>query len=540
MKYLKQIIFIALLFISIPISVHAASGSISVTASSTAVVGNTLTVTVKLSSSSALGSWDMDLSYNSSYLKLTSSTAENSGTYMVGYASNASTYQKTYTFKFQVLKSGSTTVGVNNYLVYGFDESQMSISSSTKTIKLMTQAELEATYSTDNNLKSLSIEGYTLSPEFNADTLEYNVTVPADVTTINILAEKNDSTATISGNGEQFVNEGSNIFEINVQAQNGSIKTYKITVNVEDANPINIKINNSEYTIVKRKDNLKTPNTYIETNVTINDIEVPGYYSEVSGFTLVGIKDSKGTVFYAIYDAENNTYELYNENQSDQLLLYILPITEEKNGFSKTKITILEQSYEALKAENADVYLLYAMDIVTGEKNYYIYDQKNNSYVLYNENWISNYVDQLEKYKIGILGFGGLCIFCLIIITVQAIKGPKKKKVKKTAENVSEEVSILEEKKSKKNKKKENISPESTKKNEKKTEVPSPTKLTNEEAMKKMDDVTKMIENYEKTVALDKKELKEKAKEQPKEEVKEETMFDILGDDKKKKKKKRK
>ena len=58
--------------------------------------------------------------------------------------------------------------------------------------------------------------------------------------------------------------------------------------------------------------------------------------------------------------------------------------------------------------------------------------------------------------------------------------------------------------------------------------------------MKKMDDVTKMIEDYEKTVTLDKKELeKEKSEDKPKEEVKEETMFDILGEDKKKKKKRK-
>ena len=392
---------------------------------------------------------------------------------------------------------------------------------------------------TNNYLKSLTVSGYTITPEFNQDTMEYSVEVPNTVDKVTIEAEAQSSYASISGTGEVEVNEGANTFEIKVTSETGVERIYKININVKDENPINIKINNSDYTVMKNVKNIELPSTYEATTVKIEDFDIPAFYSSTSGFTLVSVKDSKGDQYFAIYDAENNTYELYNENQSDQLLLYILPITEEKKGFYKTKITILKQSYEALKAENADVYLLYAMDIVTGEKNYYIYDQKNNSYILYNENWISNYEDQLEKYKIGILGFGGVCIFCLIIITVQAIKGPKKKKAKKNSENISEEIPTPEEKKSKKNKKKEKISSEDSKIEEKKTEVPSPTKLTNEEAMKKMDDVTKMIEDYEKTVTLDKKELKEKAKEQPKEEVKEETMFDILSDDKKKKKKRK-
>ena len=393
---------------------------------------------------------------------------------------------------------------------------------------------------TNNYLKSIGVSGYTLTPEFNKDVMEYSVEVPNTVDKVTLEASPESGYANISGIGEVEVNEGTNTFEIKVTSETGVERIYKITVNVKDENPININIGNDEYTIMKNLKNIETPSTYEETTVKINDFDIPAFYSETSGFTLVGVKDNEGKIFFAIYNENDNTYELYNENTSDQLMLYILPITEEKNGFIKTKIQIGEVSYDALKAENADSYLVYAMDIVTGKRNYYIYDASNNSYILYNENWIRNYVDQLEKYKIGILGFGGLCIFCLIIITIQAVKGPKKKKAKKTSENVSEEIPIPEEKKSKKNKKKEKISSEDSKMEEKKAEVPSPTKLTNEEAMKKMDDVTKMIEDYEKTVALDKKELKEKAKEQPKEEVKEETMFDILGDDKKKKKKKRK
>ena len=557
MKHLKKIIFTLIVLIGVPITTHAASGTISVSSSSSAVVGNTITVTVKLSSSSALGSWDMDLSYNSSYLKLTSSSAENGGTYMVGYASNGSTYSKTYTFRFQVLKSGSTTVGVNSYLVYGFDESQMSISSSTKTIRLMTQAELEATYSSDNNLKALSIDDYELTPAFSADTLEYTITVPSEVTKIKINATKNDSTATVSGDGEHEVNEGSNVFEIKVQAQNGSAKTYKITVNVEDANPINITTDNTSYTIVKRRDNIEAPSSYTETTITIDDVEIPAYYSEASGLTLIGVKDEAGNVYLAIYYADENRYEIYNENKSDQLTLYIKEIPEEKEGFVKSTITINDQTYECLKLNNdtSDFILIYAMNILTGEEDYYIYDKENNSYVAYNDEIMSMYVTETEKYKQVILygGIGAIAIiFILLIICMRKPKRSKKKKkeLEKREEQVVkiEKIDIqkqkkdeeelereIEEKLSKKEPSKSSKNPTNNNKKKK-----NPLK-TNTEVLDKVNEATKMIEDFEKTTTLNQEDLKE-VKEQNKKttEELEATMYDLFKEDKPKKRKKKK
>ena len=529
MKYLKIGLTIAITSLAINLVNVNAAGSVSVSASANYVEeGNRVTFYINLKNVAA---WDLT---GTGYGATSGCSLGDQG---VGDSGTGANVNKTLTVTCKTSSVGQISFNVSGNVSSANGTNIEKVNVNTSKIVVVTEPREK---DTNNYLKSIGVTGYTLTPDFNQDTMEYSVEVSNTVDKVTLEAQAASVYASVTGTGEVEVNEGANTFEIKVTSETGVERIYKININVKDENPINIKINNSDYTVMKNVKNIELPSTYEATTVKIEDFDIPAFYSSTSGFTLVSVKDSKGDQYFAIYDAENNTYELYNENQSDQLLLYILPITEEKNGFSKTKITILEQSYEALKAENADVYLLYAMDIVTGEKNYYIYDQKNNSYVLYNENWISNYVDQLEKYKIGILGFGGLCIFCLIIITVQAIKGPKKKKAKKNSENVSEEIPIPEEKKSKKNKKKEKISSKDSKIEEKKTEVPSPTNLTNEEAMKKMDDVTKMIEDYEKTVVLDKKELKEKAKAQPKEEVKEETMFDILGDDKKKKKKKRK
>ena len=93
----------------------------------------------------------MDLSYNRNYLELVSTNSEGNGTRMVNSSATGVT-TKTYTFTFRALKSGSTTVSVDTYDAYAFsDLSKMSLSSRGKTVRIITQEELEASYSKDND-----------------------------------------------------------------------------------------------------------------------------------------------------------------------------------------------------------------------------------------------------------------------------------------------------------------------------------------------------------------------------------------------------
>ena len=115
-KYIKLFSLTLTLFLSMFLlntSIKAASATISVKSNSSVVVGNTVKVTVTLSSSTSLGSWDFSIGYDTSLLRLTSSTAE-SGQRSVGYVSGSGQTSKTYTFNFKALKSGTAKVYVNN------------------------------------------------------------------------------------------------------------------------------------------------------------------------------------------------------------------------------------------------------------------------------------------------------------------------------------------------------------------------------------------------------------------------------------------
>ena len=342
---------------------------------------------------------------------------------------------------------------------------------------------------TNNYLKSIGVTGYTLTPEFNKDVMEYSVEVPNIVDKVTLEASPESGYANISGIGEVEVNEGANVFEIKVTSETGAERIYKVNVNVKDENPINVSIGDANYTIMKNVKNVEAPATYEATTVKIEDMDIPAFYSEVTDFTLVAVKNKTGDVSFAIYNEEKNTYTLYNENVSDQLYLYILSATEEKEGFVKTTLTINDNTYDVLKSENGNTYLVYAMDIYSGEKHYYLYDQKNNSYVLYDEDLFNSFTMEITRYKQVVLAFGGAIIVLLLCIMFLLFKKPKNTKKKAYKE------ALLKMKEEEKKRKDDDAFKKHTK----------------EDAVEKMNDATKIIEDFESNMETEEKQEKSTA-----------------------------
>jgi len=84
--------------------------------------------------------------------------------------------------------------------------------------------------SSDSKLKALSVEGYTISPEFSADVKEYTLSVPYEVTSLDISASVNHSKATYSVSGEEELEVGENEVIVKGRAEDGSTTSYKIIV----------------------------------------------------------------------------------------------------------------------------------------------------------------------------------------------------------------------------------------------------------------------------------------------------------------------
>lgn len=81
-----------------------------------------------------------------------------------------------------------------------------------------------------------------LVPPFQKELLEYSIDVAYSVTEIELIGELSDKSSTVTGLGIHPLNTGTNILEVKVTATNGSIRTYRITVN-RDRNEDNFLLN---------------------------------------------------------------------------------------------------------------------------------------------------------------------------------------------------------------------------------------------------------------------------------------------------------
>lgn len=451
MKRIKKIFMAMLIGLLFPCIVNAASGSINIASSSTVVVGNKVTVTVTISSGTKMGSWQMSLNYDKSYLQLTNSTARDGGTFMIDYAEDPGVLKKTYTFTFKTLKSGTTKLSVDGYRAYvSSDLSALSLSANTKQIRIITQAELEASYSKNNNLSALEVEGFTLTPEFKTDVLEYSVVVPENTKEVNIKANVQDKRASVNGIGTQTVNPGANKFSVVVRAQSGAEKTYVINVEVKDENPINVAVNGKNYTVVKIKENLPAASLYTETTININGFEIPAYKNDNTNLVLVGLKDEEGNISLYIYNKDKNEYQEYNEIGVNKITIYPLTSNEEIKGYKKDTITINGVKVDGYYyTKDSDYVIIYGINVETGDKGFYMYDKKMQSLIKYNDEYIIDLNKKIELYSYIIIGFSGVFILMIIIMIALAKKRSGKKKNQKPIEkeikkNVDEK-NVIEE-----------------------------------------------------------------------------------------------
>ena len=82
--------------------------------------------------------------------------------------------------------------------------------------------------SRDNKLKSLTVENAVLTPEFDPNVTEYNVLAAEAVKKLSIIAEANDSNATVEIDNPELVPGATTVVTITVTAENGDVRVYKI------------------------------------------------------------------------------------------------------------------------------------------------------------------------------------------------------------------------------------------------------------------------------------------------------------------------
>lgn len=96
--------------------------------------------------------------------------------------------------------------------------------------------------SSNNNLSSITVGNYKLSPAFDKNITEYTVTVPNEVASVVLSAKKADNKASISGTGTKKPVVGSNTYTIKVTSENGKVKKYTVKIVREKAIKVRVKV----------------------------------------------------------------------------------------------------------------------------------------------------------------------------------------------------------------------------------------------------------------------------------------------------------
>ena len=90
--------------------------------------------------------------------------------------------------------------------------------------------------STNNFLQTLYLSEGELSPEFDKNTLNYEVTVSSEIDEVTVYAVPEDNTSKItSGVGLKLLNFGKNVIEIKVRSSIGVTRTYTVTITREES-----------------------------------------------------------------------------------------------------------------------------------------------------------------------------------------------------------------------------------------------------------------------------------------------------------------
>lgn len=227
-KILKTSILFGILLIAFTMFSKVEAASASINASKTnATVGEDVTINVSITAAT----WNLNVSGNGI-----------TGEPIVGMDMDAKNVTTTQSFKLNTSTAGTYVITMSgdisdaNATSGEYDTINKSVTvnvaaatPSTPTPEQTPSAPVTPTKSSNANLANLGITPNDFSG-FTASKTDYYVTVPNEVSSVNVYAKKAEASQTISGTGNKSLEVGTNKCSVTVTAENGTQKTYNIYV----------------------------------------------------------------------------------------------------------------------------------------------------------------------------------------------------------------------------------------------------------------------------------------------------------------------
>ncbi|SHO50602.1 cadherin-like beta sandwich domain-containing protein [Anaerocolumna xylanovorans] len=333
MRNKYKIVFRLLLLFVLPFLTfricEAASANIDITAKDKTVKkGDTVIVSIYLTSDDLIGDFEGYLSYNADILEFDNDGGVAAGGEGLVKITDTNVPQgdteRKYALKFHTLDYGEAVLSLTDETgVYAFDTGDnMSVSRNQLKIEVVS----DKSVSDNTNLKELKITPGTLSKEFSKENTSYQVTVGLDINQLVISALAEDDKATVSITGNKDFKTGHNTVEISVKAQSGKVRTYTIDVLKEEAseetgeeNPGQDKGEVVDSTAIgKLQLEKEADNTYLTGGFYLHlltpgeDVTIPEGYEKTS----LIVDGTAITVYANTLDLDSDFLLVYGENKS--------------------------------------------------------------------------------------------------------------------------------------------------------------------------------------------------------------------------------
>ena len=445
MKNLKKIFIICTVVFALLLcmtqSVFAAS--ISVTAGQSSVkVGNTVAFTITVPSNTQAWTYQVAWSDNLTYVS--------GDTEPMGFEGNSTRNQ--LIFKANGEGTGKVWIAGGSYSI----DRQPYDASGSATVSIVSASQPSQGYdhgdfdddpptpskSSNNALASLTVSAGELAPAFDPTITDYTLSLPLRTNKITFTATPSDSKATVQGDGEVALRGGENKVAVVVTAEDGSAKTYNITVKVAREPTVFFSLNGESLGVMQDTDGVTPPAGFSPTTVPYSGEELPAWTNAAGQMLLYLVNQDTLAAGFYLYDEAEGVQSPYLPIVYGATTYVYTGVPAEKESIPGLTLCDVEAFGHILKgwkyedASLQDFCVLYLMD-AGGNYGCHTYDSQSGtlqrfSGAVFTDDGRTMRVPMLYVYIAG----GSAAILLLLVIILAAVCISRGKKLRLPATEV--------------------------------------------------------------------------------------------------------
>ena len=445
MKNLKKIFIICTVVFALLLcmtqSVFAAS--ISVTAGQSSVkVGNTVAFTITVPSNTQAWTYQVAWSDNLTYVS--------GDTEPMGFEGNSTRNQ--LIFKANGEGTGKVWIAGGSYSI----DRQPYDASGSATVSIVSASQPSQGYdhgdfdddpptpskSSNTALASLTVSAGELAPAFDPTITDYTLSLPLRTNKITFTATPSDSKATVQGDGEVALRGGENKVAVVVTAEDGSAKTYNITVKVAREPTVFFSLNGESLGVMQDTDGVTPPAGFSPTTVPYSGEELPAWTNAAGQMLLYLVNQDTLAAGFYLYDEAEGVQSPYLPIVYGATTYVYTGVPAEKESIPGLTLCDVEAFGHILKgwkyedASLQDFCVLYLMD-AGGNYGCHTYDSQSGtlqrfSGAVFTDDGRTMRVPMLYVYIAG----GAAAVLLLLVIILAAVCISRGKKLRLPATEV--------------------------------------------------------------------------------------------------------